>query len=273
MKQLITTTYLDHPKALPNYQARGFRVFRREEEVVELPDDTKGPHLVRPRAPSRRRLPARLQMDAQRRPEITPSATSIGAPHTSSSPACPGCGCSIAGSTRGPASARSLNRLNVVKSKGLLALGADDFGVGLGPASAMSQNDRGTLLSGEPCVAPSNDRGDDGEELPSLLGQNVLVAGRSILVLDALHHFLVAESAETLAENVAADSQVALDLFESADAVAGLPQHQRRPPVTEKIHGPSDRAGPAGKRCSFHGFTLSVARMNVVGHHSVSPVN
>ena len=34
----VHTCDLDHPRALPNYQARGFRVFKVEQQVEELPD-------------------------------------------------------------------------------------------------------------------------------------------------------------------------------------------------------------------------------------------
>ncbi len=34
----VHTCDLDHPQALPNYQARGFRVFRVEQRDEELPD-------------------------------------------------------------------------------------------------------------------------------------------------------------------------------------------------------------------------------------------
>ena len=39
----VHTNTRDHPRALLNYQARGFRIFRREDEVVELPDEALQP--------------------------------------------------------------------------------------------------------------------------------------------------------------------------------------------------------------------------------------
>ena len=39
----VHTCTLDHPNALANYQARGFRVFRVEDEIAELPDETLQP--------------------------------------------------------------------------------------------------------------------------------------------------------------------------------------------------------------------------------------
>jgi GNAT superfamily N-acetyltransferase len=46
----VHTCTLDHPQALPNYQARGFRIFRVEEVVEELPNEPlqpwPGAHLV-----------------------------------------------------------------------------------------------------------------------------------------------------------------------------------------------------------------------------------
>ena len=39
----VHTCSLDHPKALANYQARGFRVFRVEDKIEELPDEPLEP--------------------------------------------------------------------------------------------------------------------------------------------------------------------------------------------------------------------------------------
>jgi GNAT superfamily N-acetyltransferase len=39
----VHTCSLDHPQALRNYQRRGFRVFREETEVKELPATSPGP--------------------------------------------------------------------------------------------------------------------------------------------------------------------------------------------------------------------------------------
>ena len=39
----VHTCTLDHAAALPNYLARGFRVAREEEQLVELPDRPDGP--------------------------------------------------------------------------------------------------------------------------------------------------------------------------------------------------------------------------------------
>lgn len=35
----VHTCTLDHPRALPGYQARGFEIYREEEDVEELPDE------------------------------------------------------------------------------------------------------------------------------------------------------------------------------------------------------------------------------------------
>lgn len=39
----VHTCTLDHAAALPNYLARGFKVFKEEEHLVELPDQPAGP--------------------------------------------------------------------------------------------------------------------------------------------------------------------------------------------------------------------------------------
>lgn len=39
----LHTCTLDGPAALANYQARGFRLFRKERLTMEVPDDTPGP--------------------------------------------------------------------------------------------------------------------------------------------------------------------------------------------------------------------------------------
>jgi GNAT superfamily N-acetyltransferase len=39
----VHTCSLDHPGALPNYLARGFRIFKEEEHQVTLPEEPPGP--------------------------------------------------------------------------------------------------------------------------------------------------------------------------------------------------------------------------------------
>src|SRR5262249_50058873 len=39
----VHTSSFDHPNALPNYQARGFRLIRSEESAKDLPDNPPGP--------------------------------------------------------------------------------------------------------------------------------------------------------------------------------------------------------------------------------------
>jgi len=39
----VHTCTLDHAAALPNYLARGFKVFKEESQIVELPDQPAGP--------------------------------------------------------------------------------------------------------------------------------------------------------------------------------------------------------------------------------------
>ncbi len=48
----VHTCTLDHPGALPNYLARGFKVFREEEHTVDLPDSPPGPWPGSLRSPS-----------------------------------------------------------------------------------------------------------------------------------------------------------------------------------------------------------------------------
>jgi GNAT superfamily N-acetyltransferase len=49
----VHTCTLDHPRALGNYQARGFAVYRTEEKVEELPDAPLAPWLDSPTQPAR----------------------------------------------------------------------------------------------------------------------------------------------------------------------------------------------------------------------------
>lgn len=44
----VHTCSLDHPHALPNYVARGFKIYRSEETVVDLPDSPTRPGLGGP---------------------------------------------------------------------------------------------------------------------------------------------------------------------------------------------------------------------------------
>jgi hypothetical protein len=38
----LHTCTLDHPRALPNYQAQGFEIYKSEEKVEHLPDGPLG---------------------------------------------------------------------------------------------------------------------------------------------------------------------------------------------------------------------------------------
>jgi GNAT superfamily N-acetyltransferase len=38
----VHTNTLDHPHALPNYQARGFRIFKQEQNYIDLPKEQPG---------------------------------------------------------------------------------------------------------------------------------------------------------------------------------------------------------------------------------------
>jgi hypothetical protein len=40
----LSTNSLDHPRALPNYLSRGYRIYREEQSSREIPDDTPEQH-------------------------------------------------------------------------------------------------------------------------------------------------------------------------------------------------------------------------------------
>ncbi|MHC4106046.1 MAG: GNAT family N-acetyltransferase, partial [Planctomycetota bacterium] len=39
---LVHTNTRDHPHALGNYQARGFRIFKEEQKYIDLPNEAAG---------------------------------------------------------------------------------------------------------------------------------------------------------------------------------------------------------------------------------------
>ena len=86
-----------------------------------------------------------------------------------------------------------------------------------------------------PLVAPLTDGGHHRPEVPTLVGQAVLVAQRTFGVRHLRQQTIGDEVVETAGEDVASDAQALLEVVEAAGAEARLTHDQQRPPVAERV--------------------------------------
>jgi hypothetical protein len=75
-------------------------------------------------------------------------------------------------------------------------------------------------------LAPLAQGDDDGEQVPALVGEDVLVAGAA-LVGAQLHDADGDERAQPVDEDVPGDAEAALEVAESADPVEGVAHDQQ----------------------------------------------
>ena len=111
------------------------------------------------------------------------------------------------------------------------------------PAAALvADQHRRPVGLGEVAVAPVQHRDHHRPEVEALLGEEVLVARRALLVGALLEDALVDQQREAGGEDVAGDAEVLLDLVEAAAAVEDVADHEQRPALAEDLEGPGDRA-------------------------------
>src|SRR5207244_9602193 len=109
----------------------------------------------------------------------------------------------------------------------------------------------------EPPIAPRGHRGEDRVHVAALVGQAVLVARRTRLVLEAGQQPFVDETREPLAEDVAPDPERGPEVVEAAGAEARLPDQQQIPVVAQQVGAARDRARPRRGVGAFHADTVS----------------
>ena len=132
------------------------------------------------------------------------------------------------------------------------ALAAHHVGVHVVAACGVVELERAAFGAGEPAVAPRRHRGEDRVDVAALVGEPVLVANRTLLVLDTGEHSLVDEQGEVRREDVAPDAERALEVVEPAHAEARLAKQQQVPPVAQHVDGAGDRARPLRRVGACH---------------------
>src|SRR5829696_8412389 len=145
-------------------------------------------------------------------------------------PAVSGRACSAAGGDRG----------HVVRVQRLVAVPADQHGVGHRPARVVQLDGRRGVV--EVLVAPAHDRDDRGIERPTGLREPVLEALGLLLVAAPLEDPRADQRLQPRGQDVARDPEVALHVGEAADAVERLAQDEEGPALAEDVHRAPDGA-------------------------------
>ncbi len=89
-------------------------------------------------------------------------------------------------------------------------------------------------------------------QLEALVGEAVLEALGPFLVAAALKDPVAHERLETGGEDVAGDTQAALEVLEAPDTEEGVAQHEERPPLAHDLEGSGDRTIHPGEACATH---------------------
>ena len=111
------------------------------------------------------------------------------------------------------------------------------------PVAALVADQHGrTARVGEVAIAPVEQGDHHGPQVEAPLGEEVLVAGGSLLVRPLLEDPLVDQPREPRGEHVAGDAEVLLDLVEPPVAVEDVADHEQGPALAEHLEGAGDRA-------------------------------
>jgi len=105
---------------------------------------------------------------------------------------------------------------------------------------------------GAPLGAVPDQRGDDREQCPALVGQVVLIPGRVLGVGAPLEHAVVGELVQPGGQHAAGQAQAVFEVVEPACAAEGVTQDQQRPPLADHVEGLGDRAVPVGEAGQAH---------------------
>ena len=102
-----------------------------------------------------------------------------------------------------------------------IALGTEDS-LGERRAAPVVDQHGGRLTVGKPTIAPLHERDEGRGEVLALLGENVLVANRTILVGNPLENTGPDQLAEAIGEQVLGDAQILLELAEPSNAAKSI---------------------------------------------------
>ena len=150
--------------------------------------------------------------------------------------------CSITPNTSaGTVAAGSRDRADLAQADDLAAHGADVLDAGVAAAVPVDDLDRRTVGCG-PLVAPLPQGAQHRPQRAALVGEDVLVAERPLLVGAALDNAVGHEVVEPLGEHVAGDAQAALDVVETVHPEEQVAHDEEGPPLTHHLEGLGDRA-------------------------------
>jgi hypothetical protein len=119
---------------------------------------------------------------------------------------------------------------------------------------------------GEPSIAPGSEGHEDRNEFRAGLGQGVLEARRTLVVLPSLEDPVFLEIFEAGRQEVPRDPEVLDDLVESANSYRDVSDDQGCPPVTHDLQALGKRAVEVGEARAAHAAyrSLTVAALNVL---------
>ena len=112
---------------------------------------------------------------------------------------------------------------------------ADDPGPNRAARTPIDQDHRRTFRLRKMIIPPPHERCDHIEERAPFGRESILMARRSLLVGNAIKEPLFDQPLETSGQDVPANAQSTLKNLESTDAVEGLSQNERGPPIPEQV--------------------------------------
>jgi len=101
-------------------------------------------------------------------------------------------------------------------------------------------------------VSPLSHGGEDGPEIPPLVGEPVVVARRVLGIRDPGQHALLDQPPEALLQDVAGDPEPTLEVVEATDPQEGVPDDEHAPPLAHDLEALGNGAVHVGEALSFH---------------------
>ena len=97
----------------------------------------------------------------------------------------------------------------------------------------MLDEERLVACAVDPLIAPLTERGHDGPQGASFVGEEVVVAAAGLVVGAAFQDAGGDEGVESVGEDVARDPQAFDEVIEAADTEEGVAQDQQGPPLAD----------------------------------------
>jgi hypothetical protein len=114
--------------------------------------------------------------------------------------------------------------------------------MGVGTTVTMKQRTEVLASGWIPAIAPAPHRHQDIEKVLPFGSEDVLESRRTLLVLPGGKDVVFAEEGQPLTEDVPSDSEILLELVESAHSHEGVAQDQDGPAVADQLSGVGHRA-------------------------------